>query len=253
MALCDLLSDTEREHSFSEENTGKRIVDDVRSALEWAFSDTGDNRIAVSLTALSTKLWFHFSLLEENRRRIERALEILGKVNWTDIDVEVQLHVAYGLSVWHTTVQAGRMESSFGRALNLAERSKDPRLQLLPLWHLWNARNVSGDYTGAAILARRFGRIAEKLDDSASRLTHQRMLGLSSHFLGNHERARELAESVLSYPAIMESVSRTSEFQFDQKVAARSLLARTLPVPRFSRSGAANGKGMHRRCDCDRT
>jgi predicted ATPase/DNA-binding winged helix-turn-helix (wHTH) protein len=232
-ALCDLLRDAEREQVDNRRKANRRIVDDVRAALEWAFSDNGDVVIGVNLTALSCNLWFHLSLLEENKRRIERALEILSKLDNRGAIVEIQLHVAYGHAVWHTTGQLGSMEASFGHALRLAERSKCSRLQLLPLWGLWNCRNLSGDYASAVGLAKRFGRIAGKLGDPITSLIHERMLGLSSHFLGQHEKARKLAEHVLGHPTTMNDAARNSEFQFDQKVAARSLIARTLWLQGF--------------------
>jgi predicted ATPase/DNA-binding winged helix-turn-helix (wHTH) protein len=232
-ALCGLLKAVEGEQTDSPGNPDRRVIDDVRAALEWAFCDDGDVVIAVNLTALSSNLWFHFSLLEENKRRIERALAILGNMESADTDLEIQLRVAYGHAVWHTTVQADSMEASFSDALRLAERSKCARLQLLPLWHLWNARNLSGNYASSFMVAKRFGRIADKLEDSANILTHERMLGLSSHYLGKHQIARSLVERVLSDPATMNDAARKREFQFDQRVAARSLLARTLWVQGF--------------------
>jgi predicted ATPase/DNA-binding winged helix-turn-helix (wHTH) protein len=232
-ALCDLLRAVEGDQTDSLGNPDRRVIDDVRAALEWAFSDDGDAVIAVNLTVLSSNLWFHFSLLEENKRRIERALALLANMENAVTDLEIQLRVAYGHAVWHTTVQADIMEASFSGALSLAERSEDARLQLLPLWHLWNARNLSGNYESSAAVARRFGRIVGKLDDSANILTHERMLGLSSHYLGKHQIARSLAERVLSDPATMNDGARKREFQFDQRVSARSLLARTLWVQGF--------------------
>jgi predicted ATPase/DNA-binding winged helix-turn-helix (wHTH) protein len=231
--LCDLLREAEREQSNRPGKPDGRLLDDVRAALEWAFSDDGDAVIAVNLTSLSSNLWFHFSLLEENRRRIERALKILGELDAVDLSIKIQLHVAYGQAVWHTTVDAGSMEESFGRALLLAEHNTCFRLQLLPLWHLWNARNLSGDYVGALTLAKRFGRLADKLNDSANVLTHERMLGLSSHFVGKHKKARALAEHVLNHPITVDGGTRSIEFLFDQRVAARSLIARTLWIQGF--------------------
>ena len=114
--LCDLLREAEREQSNRPGKPDGHFLDDVRAALEWAFSDDGDAVIAVNLTSLSSNLWFHF---EENRRRIERALKILGELDTVDLSIKIQLHVAYGQAVWHTTVEAGSMEESLGRALLL--------------------------------------------------------------------------------------------------------------------------------------
>ena len=49
-------------------------IDNVRAALDWAFSPTGDASIGVALTAAAVPLWMHLSLMEECRGRVERAL-----------------------------------------------------------------------------------------------------------------------------------------------------------------------------------
>jgi predicted ATPase/DNA-binding winged helix-turn-helix (wHTH) protein len=49
-------------------------IDDVRAAIDWAFSPEGDASIGVQLTAVAIPLWMHLSLMEECTGRVERAL-----------------------------------------------------------------------------------------------------------------------------------------------------------------------------------
>ena len=49
-------------------------IDNVRAALDWAFSPKGDASIGVALTAAAVPLWMHLSLLDECRSRAEQAL-----------------------------------------------------------------------------------------------------------------------------------------------------------------------------------
>ena len=51
-----------------------RQIDNLRAALDWAFSPDGDASIGVALTAAAVPLWMHLSLMEECRGRVERAL-----------------------------------------------------------------------------------------------------------------------------------------------------------------------------------
>ena len=53
-------------------------IDNVRAALDWAFSPRGDMSIGVALTAAAVPLWLQQSLLVECRDRAERALGSLG-------------------------------------------------------------------------------------------------------------------------------------------------------------------------------
>src|SRR3984893_13897629 len=49
-------------------------MDNLRAALDWAFSPDGDASIGVALTAAAVSLWMQLSLMEECRERVERAL-----------------------------------------------------------------------------------------------------------------------------------------------------------------------------------
>src|SRR5216683_3036645 len=53
-------------------------TDNLRAALDWALSPGGDASIGVALTAAAVPLWMHFSLMEECRGRVERALVAIG-------------------------------------------------------------------------------------------------------------------------------------------------------------------------------
>jgi predicted ATPase len=51
-----------------------RQIDNLRVALDWAFSPGGEASTGVALTAGAVPLWMHLSLMEECRGRVERAL-----------------------------------------------------------------------------------------------------------------------------------------------------------------------------------
>jgi predicted ATPase len=54
--------------------TYRRKLDNVRAALDWAFSDNGDPTIGSALTVAAVPLWTELSLMDECRRRVETAL-----------------------------------------------------------------------------------------------------------------------------------------------------------------------------------
>jgi predicted ATPase len=53
-------------------------IDNLRAALDWAFSPGGDAPVDVALTAAAVPLWMHSSLMEECRPSVERALAAPG-------------------------------------------------------------------------------------------------------------------------------------------------------------------------------
>jgi len=44
-----------------------RCIEDVRAALNWAFSDGGDADLGAALTAVSVPFWIHLSIVDECR------------------------------------------------------------------------------------------------------------------------------------------------------------------------------------------
>jgi predicted ATPase len=52
-----------------------RCIDDVRAALNWAFSDGGDADLGAALTARSGPFWIRLPLVDECRRNTDRVLE----------------------------------------------------------------------------------------------------------------------------------------------------------------------------------
>ena len=71
-----------------------RQIDNLRAALDWAFSPGGDTSIGVALTAAVVPLWMHLSLLDECRTRVERALATIKGEEKSDARREMKLHAA---------------------------------------------------------------------------------------------------------------------------------------------------------------
>ena len=76
-----------------------RLIDNLRAALDWAFSPDGDASIGVALTAATVPVWMNLSLMEECRGRVEQALPALGAGANLDARREMQLHAALGTSL----------------------------------------------------------------------------------------------------------------------------------------------------------
>ena len=75
-----------------------REIDNLRAALDWAFSPGGDGSIGVALTAAAVPLWMRLSLLEECRSRVKQALGALETGGTRDPREEMRLHAALGAS-----------------------------------------------------------------------------------------------------------------------------------------------------------
>ncbi|MEA2781882.1 MAG: hypothetical protein QOK29_3426, partial [Rhodospirillaceae bacterium] len=160
----DLLEWAEREldtrSSHEWQSAYGRRIDDVRAALDWAFSPTGDAPIGVALTVAAVPLWFRLSLMEECRRRVERALSRIETGSSRDSRQEMQLLAALGASLTHTKGLVREAGAAWTKVLDIAENFGDAEYQLQALHGMWSYRNNSGEYRTALALARRFFNLA---------------------------------------------------------------------------------------------
>jgi predicted ATPase len=101
------------------------------------------------------------------------------------------------------------------------------------LYGLWNCRATSGDVAAAMDFARQFHRLAVERSDATDVPMGDRMLGSTLHSVGEQAAARHHLETMLSSYAPPINRTATMRYQFDQRIVARSLLARVCWVQGF--------------------
>jgi predicted ATPase/DNA-binding winged helix-turn-helix (wHTH) protein len=200
-------------------------IDNVRAALDWAFSPSGDASIGVALTAASVPLWFQLSLMVECRGRIERALSSLEPGSSLGARREMQLYTALGASSIQIKGHVPETGAAWTNALQLAERLNDVEYQLRALWGLWSYRLSRGEQRAAQGLAQRFSSLAATTADPTDLLIGARLVGVSLHYLGDQTDARRHLERMLSHYVAPLYRPHAIRFQYDQRVMARSTLA----------------------------
>lgn len=169
----------------------RRYIDDLRTAIDWAFSEAGDAALGVELVVSAATLWFHFSLTEEFFRLAEQALRALPAAGLAGSLEEAELLCVYGhaslhATVWPTTASA----AAFTRALQIAVELDNRRLQLRAMWGLWMHEIADGSYTESVNVAERYNNIALSSGTHDKDVQNaRRMLVLSHHLVGNQEKA----------------------------------------------------------------
>lgn len=86
-------------------------IDNVRAALDWAFSSAGDPQVGVALTAAAVPLWMQLSLLQDCSSRVERALSMLQAGENRDLRCEMTLQVAPAESTLYATGRAHELDA----------------------------------------------------------------------------------------------------------------------------------------------
>jgi hypothetical protein len=207
-----------------------RSIDNVRAALDWAFSSSVDAGVGIALTEAAVPLWFQLSLMSECCERVELALS--KQSSMPDPRREMQLQASLAWSLMHTN-GSDSASPAWTEVLRLAEGLGDVDYQLRSLWGLWSAKLNNGRLREAQALAERFCALADKSSDSNDPFVGDRMAGYVLHLLGEQGPARLRIERIVAHYVAPSTGPRIVRFIFDQRATARSFLARILWLQGF--------------------
>ena len=104
----------------------RRWIDNVRAALDWTFSPSGDPSVGVALTAASVPLWLKLSLMDECRGRVERALSSVHSGYSRGTRREMQLYAALGAALMFTEASGPEIWAAWASALRLLRSLMTP-------------------------------------------------------------------------------------------------------------------------------
>ena len=210
-------------------------IDNVRLALDWAFSPSGDAGIGMTLAVAAVPLWLHLSLVTECRARVEQAIAHLGPQVPSDPRRDMRLFLALGHTFLHSRdIGSPDMNVALTKALELAENVDDTEYRLGAMFGLYAYRLNTGDYRGALALAETFRTVAAKTADPSDVLVGGRLIGVALHILGDHPAARRHVEPLVGADFTTTRRSHIIRYQFDQRVMTHCYYARILWLQGFA-------------------
>jgi predicted ATPase/DNA-binding winged helix-turn-helix (wHTH) protein len=214
----------------SSEDLGRHVreIDNVRAALDWSFSPSGDSLIGAVLTAEYSPFWLHLSLVVECRERIERALDRLDPDVNQDARLRMRLHSALGLPLILTMGPVEKTRNVVTRALEVAESLDDVLAQLYALRTMWVLHFNVGDFRALQLTAERFSRVAKRTGDPVVDLVADRLIGNTLQIGGNPREAQNYLERVVCHYVAPSDQRHTTWVHYDQPVQTRAMLARVL-------------------------
>jgi len=207
-------------------DTGKREVENLNTALKWAFSPIGDADVAVRLCAVGAPILLELSMVEECRRRVEAALAHIREGTGVSADHEMILNACLGTALTFTVGPTSRSNAAWERLFELAEPAGASPFQARALWGLWTASIYGGKPRRALELARQFEALAIKETAAADPLMAKRMIGVSQHFLGDQISARQSLEDVIAQYDHSAARANTAGYRVNQSLVARAVLGR---------------------------
>jgi predicted ATPase len=203
-------------------------MDNVRSALDWAFSPGGDKALGVALTAAYAPVWLHLSLLAECRDRVECARDNIAAASSLIPPLKAQLLTILGIVQVYTVGASERIASALDEALRIAESLDDSEAQLQALYASWIHRFNNGEHRTSQKLAEQIAVIAPRTRDPADTLLADRLLGSTNHYGGNQSQAEGHFRSLLDRHTAPSGSRRVMWLHYDDRVLPKARLARVL-------------------------
>lgn len=160
----------------------------IRKALSWSFSDSGDPLIAHELAVHAAPLLLGLSQFDECQRWCRQALAGL-----TDREIgtprELQLLYALSRSAIYAPTDFNEVTATFERGLRLSKDLHDEsrHFDLLADFNVYLVRH--GDFKGAMVTAKASAAVASSTGDAVHRILSEWMLGASYHAAGDQAAA----------------------------------------------------------------
>jgi predicted ATPase len=207
-------------------------IGNVRAALGWAQSESGDVAVGIELATWAAPLFVGLSLLEECRVWCERALAALDDAS-RGTRQEMILQEALAQSTMFTSGHSDQVRAAIERGLVLAEAFQDRgrQLRLLAGLNLFLTRR--GDIRGALAVAEQAGVIAQAAKHMVGTVWVEWRVGITHHFLGNQAAAQLHCERGLVLAEELGTLN-ANFFSFDNRIRGLVHLARTLWLRGFS-------------------
>jgi predicted ATPase/DNA-binding winged helix-turn-helix (wHTH) protein len=222
----------------------------IRSALDWCFSITGDPRIGVRLVAASAPVFQNLSHLLECRSWCARALPELADTQ-RGTAIELELLAALGISLMFTRGNSAEAGQALARALEIAIDLEDrwSQLRILGGLHIFHER--IGQYSNAMSHAQRAVEVAEAIGEPEAIGVAYSLSGISHHLAGDQVLAcRELELALEKSPPSQRS--RTIRYGFDHRNRSGIALARALWLTGHSaRAGAVARQAVREAAQLD--
>ena len=210
-----------------------RDVDDIRMALNWAFSAEGDPLCAIGLTASSAEIWLGAGLLAECKELMTRALSNF-EMSGAGPRQEMLIQMALGAAVMFTVGIGSEFQATWHKVLTIAENIGDADGQLTALLTLWAQQIRSAEFASALELAERAAAVAAGLADPGTRAMTGWMVGLCMHHLGKLSEARANLEESLKRDTEASRQRILRQFGYDRRVDALGVLANLLWTQGFA-------------------
>jgi non-specific serine/threonine protein kinase len=173
-------------------------VDNLRAALNWAFSPDGDAALGVELAAAAADFWNAMSLLTEACEWAEQATARIG--NAVGTRSEMILQCSLGVALTYTRGMTVLARAALTRALALAEEFADFDYQERATHGLWLFLGRSAAYQEALVYARRYEDVVRTRDLESQAVADWIVGSMLTYMAAHGEATQRLERAIAQYP-----------------------------------------------------
>lgn len=201
-------------------------LEDLRAAVEWAFSAEGDTNLAVDLTIASIPLSMQLALLEECLARVDKSIDSLSASSVPTGEREMKLYAARGMCLLCHTV-GPQTSDAFDRVIEIARNIGNDDYQLLGMWGRWMCFYLNGQYSEMTPLAKVFSAVATRSQWLCDELAASRVRGLSALLRGDLNDALHDLDKAANYRTRLPRAQRM-RFLYDERMLSHASLSHAL-------------------------
>jgi predicted ATPase/DNA-binding winged helix-turn-helix (wHTH) protein len=172
-----------------------RVIDDLRSALDWTSRDETNRALRIRLTLAGILLWNHFSLTAECRLHVSKAVQELEATGLSGTEFEMKLKLWLGGSSMFTEGLKPLAMETLQRALAIAIRigNTDYRLRCLIMIGIYEL--FTGEHEAGIRTVEAFATLASS-EDPLVLPEGEVHFGIGELFLGQLQNARHRLETL---------------------------------------------------------
>jgi predicted ATPase/DNA-binding winged helix-turn-helix (wHTH) protein len=200
------------------------VVDDLRGALAWAGRDEANRSLRIRLTVAGLLLWNHFSLIEECRVHVSRAIEELDAAGLAGTALEMKCRLWLGGSTMFMRGLEPEAIDALRRASEIADRIGDTDYRHRCLMLIAAYELFTGAHDAAIRTLETFVSVAATADPSAlpDGETH---LGIVEIYVGRLQSSRRRLERLYEHDLQGLADSRFARFLYVRNVDIGNVLS----------------------------
>ena len=205
-----------------------RALDDVRRALDWAFSSQGDTLLGITLVLTAMPAWVRLFALDECRDWVEKALAQMDRQHAPNDLSKMRLYEALAVTTMYTRGMVPQLNFALQETLALADRLENKEYRLRALYVACCAAAYAQPASQSQPLLKQLRALARELKNAAALFSTDRLYVHALHRAGRQRAAHRHLQRLLRQKSEPNQHARFSLVTIDWLKGAQSIQANAL-------------------------